>query len=64
MQDLGLTYRVMRGEGEFVGKDAYAEFKKLACVFYQGGAGILVHPATTSAISFSPTTGTVLFDIR
>ena len=44
MQDLGLTYRVMRGEGEFAGENAYDEFKKLAGVFYQGGAGILVHP--------------------
>lgn len=52
MQDLGLTYRVMRGEGEFVGKDAYAEFKKLACVFYQGGAGILVHPVWQTAEAY------------
>ena len=27
MQDLGLTYRVMRGEGEFVGENAYAELE-------------------------------------
>ena len=44
MQDLGLSYRVMEGEGVFEGENAYNEFKKLATVFYQGGAGVLVHP--------------------
>ncbi|MDO4813242.1 MAG: LysM peptidoglycan-binding domain-containing protein [Eubacteriales bacterium] len=52
MQDLGLTYRVMRGEGEFAGENAYAEFKKLASVFYQGGAGILVHPVWQTAEAY------------
>ena len=33
LQDLGLTRRVMKGEGEFSGEGAYDEFKKLACVF-------------------------------
>ena len=44
MQDLGMSYRVMEGEGVFAGKGAYDEFKKLASVFYQGGAGLLIHP--------------------
>ena len=44
MQDLGLSYRVMEGEGVFEGKNAYNEFKKLATVFYQGEPGMLVHP--------------------
>ncbi len=44
VQDLGRSYRVLKGEGEFVGADAYEEFKKLASVFYTDGAGILVHP--------------------
>ena len=44
MQDLGLSYRVMEGEGVFEGANAYNEFKKLATVFYQGGPGMLVHP--------------------
>ena len=30
MQDLGMSYRVMEGEGVFAGKGAYDEFKKLA----------------------------------
>ena len=51
MQDLGLSYRMMEGEGEFAGEGAYDEFKKLATVFYEGGAGVLVHPVwmTTKA---------------
>lgn len=44
LQDLGLTRRVMRGEGEFTGKEAYDEFKKLASVFYEAGPGALIHP--------------------
>ena len=43
-QDLGMSCRVMRGEGEFVGPGAYEEFKRLASVFYGGGAGLLIHP--------------------
>lgn len=51
MQNLGLTRRVMRGEGEFQGKDAYETFKKLATVFYEETPGTLVHPLwdTTTA---------------
>lgn len=44
MQDLGQGCRVMRGEGEFAGADAYEEFKRLATVFYGGGPGLLIHP--------------------
>lgn len=44
MQDVGLTYRVMTGEGEFWGEDAYEQFKKLATVFYEDGPGVLLHP--------------------
>lgn len=44
LQDLGLGHRVMKGEGEFEGEGAYDEFKKLACIFYDGGAGPLIHP--------------------
>ncbi len=44
LQSLGRTRRVMRGEGEFVGEDAYAQFGALANVFYKEGAGTLVHP--------------------
>ena len=50
-QDLGTVCRVLEGEGEFAGEGAYEEFKRLATVFYRGGAGVLVHPVwmTTSA---------------
>ena len=43
-QDLGQACRVLEGEGEFAGEGAYEEFKRLATVFYGGGAGVLVHP--------------------
>lgn len=49
LQDLGLTRRVMKGEGEFVGPGAYDEFKKLASVFYLPGPGALVHPVWQAA---------------
>lgn len=44
MEDLGMSYRVMEGEGTFSGVGAYDEFKKLASVFYESGPGVLVHP--------------------
>ena len=44
LQNLGLTRRILRGEGEFVGAGAYEEFKKLATVFYDEEPGLLVHP--------------------
>lgn len=49
LQDLGRTRRIMRGEGEFVGPDAYAQFGALANVFYHPGAGELVHPLWQTA---------------
>lgn len=44
MQCMGLSFRVLRGEGEFFGKGAYDEFKRLATVFYDDEPGLLVHP--------------------
>lgn len=44
LQDLGMSYRVMEGEGEFIGPGAYAEFQRLACIFYENGPGLLIHP--------------------
>ena len=44
LQDLGMGQRIMEGEGEFAGEGAYVEFQRLACVFYEGGPGMLVHP--------------------
>ncbi|MBQ3134766.1 MAG: LysM peptidoglycan-binding domain-containing protein [Oscillospiraceae bacterium] len=52
LQDLGRTRRVMRGEGEFVGPDAYAQFGALANVFYTEGAGPLVHPLWQAANAY------------
>lgn len=44
MQELGGSYRVLKGEGVFAGADAYARFKELAEVFREEGPGLLVHP--------------------
>jgi len=52
LQDLGLTRRVMKGEGEFVGPEAYDQFKALATVFYQNGPGILIHPVWQTANAY------------
>ncbi|BAK99092.1 hypothetical protein OBV_18940 [Oscillibacter valericigenes Sjm18-20] len=49
MQELGSSYRVMRGGGVFVGTDAYQEFRRLAAVFDEDGAGLLVHPVWQAA---------------
>lgn len=52
IQSLGMTRRIMRGEGEFVGKDAYRQFKALASVFYDEGPGMLVHPLWDASLSW------------
>lgn len=52
LQDLGRTRRVMKGEGEFVGPDAYAQFGQLATVFYEDGPGQLIHPLWQTANAF------------
>lgn len=51
LQNMGLTRRVLKGEGEFVGEGAYDKFKELACLFYLESPGVLVHPVwmTTTA---------------
>lgn len=49
LENLGQTHRVMRGSGEFAGKDAYSDFSRLATVFYTGGKGVLIHPCWQSA---------------
>ena len=33
MQDLGITYRILQGEGTFAGNRAYEQFQELAAVF-------------------------------
>ena len=44
VQELGRTCRILRGEGEFCGPTAYADFERLQRVFLSDGAGTLVHP--------------------
>lgn len=52
LQDLGRGHRVMRGEGEFVGPNAYAQFGALANVFYSQGSGPLIHPLWQAANAY------------
>lgn len=52
LQDLGRLCRVMRGEGEFAGPDAYAQFGALANVFYSEGPGLLIHPLWQTANAY------------
>lgn len=49
LSGMGREQRVLSGEGEFVGGDAYEQFKKLATVFYSDKPQILVHPIWQSA---------------
>ena len=49
LQDLGRACRVMRGEGEFAGPEAYTQFGALANVFYSPGPGLLIHPLWQTA---------------
>lgn len=49
LEGLGTTRRVMKGEGEFVGADAYGQFKALAAVFAENTPGTLVHPLWNTA---------------
>ena len=44
MQELGSSYRVLKGEGVFAGEGAYQRFRELAEVFRSEGPGLLVHP--------------------
>lgn len=52
LQDLGMGHRVMKGSGEFAGPGAYKEFQRLACLFYEGGTGLLVHPLWQAADAY------------
>lgn len=51
-QELGTTFRVMKGEGEFAGEGAYEEFRRLADVFADSGPGLLTHPVWDSASAY------------
>ena len=52
LQDLGRKQRVMRGEGEFAGPEAYSQFGALANVFYSNGPGLLIHPLWQTASAY------------
>lgn len=44
LSDLGPGSRVLTGEGEFFGEEAYETMQKLLEVFQEGGTGVLIHP--------------------
>ena len=52
MSNMGRSFRILKGEGEFAGKGAYDEFKKLASVFYEETPGVLIHPVWQSSNAF------------
>lgn len=49
LSDLGRDQRILRGEGEFAGENAYEDFKKLACMFYLKEPKTLIHPIWQAA---------------
>lgn len=49
LQSLGQTRRIFRGEGEFVGEDAYRSYRELEALFREDTPGMLVHPVWTAA---------------
>lgn len=44
LENLGMGRRVLSGNGEFYGENAYKTMKELLQVFQQEGAGRLIHP--------------------
>ena len=52
LQNLGRINRIMEGEGEFIGEDAYAQFGQLATVFYEDSPGLLIHPLWQAANAY------------
>lgn len=48
-QNMGINACVFKGEGEFVGLNAYKRFTELAAVFYEDTPGMLSHPLWPSA---------------
>ena len=51
-QNMGPSARVFKGEGEFVGANAYKQFEELAEIFYLDTPGILTHPLWPSVKVF------------
>ncbi len=52
LEAMGQSYRVMQGEGEFIGPGAYDQFKALASLFYENTPGLLVHPVWQAANAY------------
>ena len=52
VQDLGLQNKIIRGSGEFVGPDAYENFRKLAALFEENKGGKLIHPVWPAMLAY------------
>ena len=52
LQNMGVSYRILKGEGEFSGPDAYDNFKKLAATFSDNSPGTLSHPIWQASSAF------------
>lgn len=52
IQDLGTGGRTLEGKGEFFGTNAYNDFRRLAQVFCEDGAGVLYHPSWGSCTAY------------
>ncbi len=52
VQDLGLQNKIIRGSGEFVGPDAYENFRRLAALFEENKGGKLIHPVWPTMLAY------------
>ena len=52
LQDMGVSHRILKGEGEFNGEHAYDDFKKLASLFSDSSPGILSHPVWQASSAY------------
>jgi spore coat assembly protein SafA len=52
LQNLGRSFRVLKGEGEFFGEGAYEEFRRLGTLFYDEEPGLLLHPIWQEAKAY------------
>ena len=52
LSDMGRDQRILRGEGEFTGENAYSDFKALASMFYSDKPRMLVHPIWQSSLAW------------
>ena len=52
VQNLGLQNKIIRGSGEFVGPEAYENFRRLAALFEENKGGKLIHPVWPTMLAY------------